>query len=53
MTGHAGLPRGIGTFDSTNDNNNSVFLMELYKAFGKLNNVDEDCFINCDNFAIN
>ena len=27
--------------------------MELYKAFGKLNNVDEDCFINCDNFAIN
>jgi hypothetical protein len=27
--------------------------MELYKAFGKLNNIDEDCFINCDNFAIN
>lgn len=27
--------------------------MELYKAFGKLNNVDEDCFVNCDNFAIN
>lgn len=51
IRGHSGT---AGAYPSTYayDNNNE-YLIALYKAFGKFNNIYEDCSINSINFAIN
>ena len=35
------------------DLNNSEFLINLYKVFGRLNDITVDAFIDPSNFAIN
>ena len=51
IKGHSGT---AGGFPSTYAyENNNEYLIALYKAFGKFNNVDEDCSINAVNFAVN
>ena len=47
---------GTGTSPSTtadSDFNNSEFLINLYKVFGRLNDISIDAFIDPSNFAIN
>lgn len=51
IKGHSGT---AGAFPSTYPyENNNEYLIALYKAFGKFNNIDEDCSINAVNFAVN
>jgi hypothetical protein len=51
IKGHSGT---AGGFPSTYAwENNNEYLIALYKAFGKFNNIDEDCSINAVNFAVN
>lgn len=52
IKGHAGMARGLDG-NSSLEGNNSVFLIELYKAFGKFHDVLSDCMINSSNFAVN
>lgn len=51
IKGHSGTSGGT-PMTYAHDNNNE-YLIALYKAFGKFNNIDEDCSINSVNFALN
>ena len=50
------IGQGAGTapgLTTDNDFNNSEFLINLYKVFGRLNDISVDSFIDPSNFAIN
>jgi hypothetical protein len=51
IKGHSGTSGAVPTIYSYENNNE--YLIALYKAFGKWNNVLEDCSINNVNFAVN
>lgn len=49
-----GMSGTSGAYDPTSsDDNNNEYLIHLFKAFNKFNNVNEDCSINSFNFALN
>ncbi len=39
ITGHAGTPAGYSSLNNDYDANNADFLVNLYKAFGKYNDI--------------
>ena len=51
IQGHAGTPFGYTSNES--DANNSEFLVNLYKSFGKFHDINHGCPINSVNFAVN
>jgi len=53
ITGHAGCPGGYTSYTNDVDLNNSEFLINLYKTFGKFHDVSSTCSVNAINFAVN
>ena len=53
VTGHAGNASAYSSINNDSDASNSEFIIQLYSAFGKINDINGSSIINSINFAVN